>query len=430
MFRCLHLVVLFSWLGFSLNAAAEAPAVCFAPGTSPDYVEQMTRAAEAQGLSLGSNDTVSRFRLNSRWSSTATDGGGLVQGEPMTLTWSYIPDGLSIPGQIGEPTSNSNLFAWLNGIYGNFNTWHALFVQVFDRWSELTGINYVYQPSDDGAAMFNSAGALGVRGDVRVGAHLIDGNSNVLAYNFFPNTGDMVLDSADNFFNNTSNNSLGMRNVLAHEHGHGIGLNHVCPINQTKLMEPFVSSAFDGPQHDDILGSNRHYGDRLEENDASGAASVLGNIELAPANLSNLSIDDDGDFDFYSFTVGAGAAVDVSVTPLGLTYLEGQQNANGSCTAGTNFNSLSQNDLVLELRGTNGTSVLDTANASGAGGTESITGFTLPGAGTYFLRVSGPLANAQLYAIEASTNNLLFEDGFEAGNVALWDLCLGLGCPP
>ena len=69
----------------------------------------------------------------------------------------------------------------------------------------------------------------------------ITGNFGILAYNFFPNSGDMVIDVPDSFYNNTSNNSLGLRNTLAHEHGHGLGLSHVCPVNQTKLMEPFIS---------------------------------------------------------------------------------------------------------------------------------------------------------------------------------------------
>ena len=32
------------------------------------------------------------------------------------------------------------------------------------------------------------------------------------------------------------------------EHGHGIGQAHVCPIGSMKLMEPFVSTIFDGMQ--------------------------------------------------------------------------------------------------------------------------------------------------------------------------------------
>jgi hypothetical protein len=152
------------------------------------------------------------------------------------------------------------LQARLNAIYGSFNQWHAHFVSVFQRWSELTGITYVYEPNDDGAPFPTSTGVRGVRGDIRIGGHLIDGNSGILAYNFYPNTGDMVIDTADSFYNDTSNNSLRLRNVIAHEHGHGLGLAHTCPIHQTKLMEPYLTLNFDGPQFDDTLGAARLWG--------------------------------------------------------------------------------------------------------------------------------------------------------------------------
>ena len=160
--------------------------------------------------------TPEKHRLNSRWNVTATDGPGLVQGDPTTITWSYLPDGTNIPGFINEPASPSDLHAWLDGIYGNFATWHAHFESMFARWAELTRNTYVYEANDDGALFVDSLGELGVRGDVRIGGHFIDGNSGVLAYNFFPNNaGDMVLDSADAFFNNTGSNSLRLRNVLS-----------------------------------------------------------------------------------------------------------------------------------------------------------------------------------------------------------------------
>src|SRR5690606_8662652 len=143
----------------------------------------------------------------SRWTVTATNGYGLKQGDPTTLTWSIVPDGVAISGAIGEPSAPSNLRAFLNGIYGSEAAWLPIFQQVFDRWSEITGITYVYEPNDDRVALFGSPGVRGVRADLRIGGHRIDGNSNVLAYNYYPNNGDMVIDTADAFYTNTSNNS-------------------------------------------------------------------------------------------------------------------------------------------------------------------------------------------------------------------------------
>ncbi|HVR99741.1 MAG TPA: matrixin family metalloprotease, partial [Thermoanaerobaculia bacterium] len=356
-----------------------------------------------------------------RWSVTATNGAGLTQGDPTILTWSIVPDGTSIFGYSQEPTSPSNLRAFLNGIYGSQAVWQALFQQVFDRWSELTGITYVYEPNDDGAPWLQSSlapGVLGVRGDVRIGGHPIDGPSNVLAYNFFPNFGDMVIDTADTTYNNTSGNSLRLRNTVAHEHGHGMGLSHVCPVNQTKLMEPFLSLAFDGPRHDDILGAQRHYGDTFEHNDTSGTATGLGAFAPGGAlQIQNVSVDDDADTNFYSLSVAAHNTATVSVTPVGFTYNQGPQSGS-SCPAGTSFNSLTVHNLGIEILDTDGATLLASADLNPAGQGETLTGIPLPsGAGTYFVRVHGGATNsAQLYQLNLSVDGPVCGNGvLEAG---------------
>ena len=101
---------------------------------------------------------------------------------------------------------------------------------------------------------------LGQRGDIRIGGCVIDGNFGILGYNFFPSNGDMKLESMDAFFQLTPLNA-GFHNVFSHEHGHGAGLEHVCPVNASKLMEPFVTTSFIGLQHDDFRAAQRHYGD-------------------------------------------------------------------------------------------------------------------------------------------------------------------------
>ncbi|MEM8963765.1 MAG: matrixin family metalloprotease [Acidobacteriota bacterium] len=386
------------------------PMACFAPGSDPALVAQAHARFHEGHLEHSLDSAMSRFTFadNQRWSSTATDGGGLGQGDLTTITWSIVPDGTSIFGYNGEPTSPSNLNAWLNGIYGSQAVWLPIFQGIFDRWGELTGVDYVYEPNDDGSPWTSTniaAGQLGVRGDVRISAHFIDGNSNVLAYNFFPNFGDMVLDSGDNFYNNTSNNSLGLRNTLAHEHGHGLGLRHVCPVNQTKLMEPFISFAFDGPQFDDILATNRGYGDDLENNDTPGTASNLGSIGAGNSvAVDTISVDDNSDTDVFAFSVGGASTLDVTVTPIGSTYLSGPQNANGSCSPGTNYNALDNQNLRFDILDTNGSTVLASIDATGAGNAESTTGVALSGAGTYYVEVGGPNNEAQLYELLVGVN--------------------------
>jgi hypothetical protein len=373
-------------------------AACFAPGTPVEVVE-------AFDTLMFSDEN--RFQLNNRWSSTALSGGGLGQGDPTIITWSLVPDGTNV-NDAGFGGGPSDLFAWMNGIYGNVNNWLPLYQQVFDRWEELSGNTYVYEPNDDGANQSTGAnpGVPGVRGDVRIAAKRIDGGGGVLAYNFFPNNGDMVLDSDDSFYNNTGGNSLRLRNILAHEHGHGKGMSHVCPANQTKLMEPFISVAYDGPQLDDRLHAQRQYGDPNEPNDNSAAATDIG----TPAffTLSAVSIDDNSDSDWYAVTVIEPGELTVQVTPTGETYLDGPQNSNGSCSAGSNYDSLRIHDLAVDIVDTNGFSILASADSGGLGVAENLSA-VLEDAGTYFIQVTGDSTNSiQAYNLFANLEDLPF----------------------
>ncbi len=365
-----------------------------------------------------------QFGDSDRWSFSATDPPFLGQGDPMTLTWSFIPDGAAqgsgftcgVPGETAGAASN--LIGFLDGLHGDGpggsdltqRPWFPIFEQAFDNWGLLNGVDYVYEPADDGAfaGSWGETGVLGVRGDVRIGGHYIDGQSgaNVLGCNYFPNNGDMILDTSNSsFYDPAPPGNRGFRNVLEHEHGHGLGFSHVCPLVETKLMEPFVSLAFLGAQEDDILAANRGYGDRDEfpaENDTVGTATSLGAIAVEDSVVrQTLSIDDNGDQDFYSFAAPAGAKATITITPTGTTYLQGPQTA--QCDSGSSFNALTQSDLGVELRGLSGLDVLASSNIGGPGVPESIVEALLgEGAGTYFARIFGLHNAAQMYDLSVS----------------------------
>ncbi len=399
------------------------PAFCFAPGTPPGVVEEAyERAAESYESHSLAPEMSLKFQIYRRWSSTATDGSGLSEGDPMTLTWSVVPDGTSITSGYGEPAAPSSLRAFLTNIYGSEAAWLAVFQQVFDRWGQITGITYVYESSDDGATLSGLGGAIGVRGDIRIGGHAIDGNYGVLAYNYYPNNGDMVIDTPDSFYSNTSSNSLNLRNTVAHEHGHGLGLEHSCPLNRTKLMEPMLTTSFDGPQHDDILGTNRLYGDRFEDNDTSSTAAPLG--ALGSTTETNLSVDSNTDADLYSFIAGVGAALDVTITPIGNTYRSGLQNGDGSCSAGTDYDSLNIQDLEVRVLDVNGSTELAAADRNGVGQPEELDNIALSsGAGTYYVEITGDATDAaQLYQLSmtVSPSDQIFTDGVETGDTTCW----------
>lgn len=360
------------------------------------------------------------FSDSDRWYATATNGSGLNRGDPTTITWGFADDGSFISADY-SPAANSDLIAYLDTKFGSGpggpdltqRPWYPHFAAVFATWSTLTGITYVYEPNDDGVSLnsFSYPGVQGVRADVRIGGKYIDGDGvpgmgDILAYNYYPDLGDMVLDTGESsFFNNSSGNYLGLRNTLAHEHGHGLGFGHVCPINQTKLMEPYVSFSFDGAQEDDVLAGNRGYGDTLEppdENDSRGMADPL-SFAGDTASVSQVSIDGTSDVDYYSFAATAGAFVSATLTPTGHTYLSGPQNPNtGACSAGTSFNALAQSDLTLQVQSPTGTS-LGYANNTGLGGAETLTDVALPnGAGTYYVVVDGTQDKAQMYSLSVT----------------------------
>ncbi len=376
------------------------PQYCFAPGTPESYIQRVTAASLPAGASK-------HYRVDEppeHWEFTATDGDGIARGDAITLTWSIVPDGTMVPGLNRAPNSPSDLRARLNQLYGDEQTWLPLFQQVFDRWQELTGITYVYEPNDDGAAFSSFSvggdaqpGVLGTRGDVRIGGRALDGNSGTLAFNFGAPNGEMVIDTNDDAFEDMSNNSRLFRNTVSHEHGHGLGLNHTCPENETKIMEPTVPKVFDGPQHDDILGAQRQHGDPRENNDTFATATDLGALAEGTITANTvlggqfLSLDGSDDVDIFKFTVPASRKkAAVTLRPIGESYLEAAQNPDGSCPPGFMIDSRLNQNLGVEIVGFDAKTVLGSANVNPAGQNETLVDIALTGGtGPFFVRVFG-----------------------------------------
>ncbi|MEO1129319.1 MAG: matrixin family metalloprotease, partial [Planctomycetota bacterium] len=363
-----------------------------------------------------------RYQQTARWSTTSAGNTG-GQGDPIVLRYSYVPDGTFIPSGVGEPAGNSDLQAFLTGIYGNAATWQQIFDDIFDRWGSLCGITFIYEPNDDGVDMFSLGGQAGVRGDLRIGGKFIDGNSGTLAYNFFPNNGDMVIDTGDSFYFNTGNNSLALRNVLMHEHGHGMGQLHVCPLDLEKLMEPIFTSAFYGPQHDDIRNAHRHYGDPNEPDNnssqatdlgvfGSGSSATIGTVPVVPGRAtppdsSILSIDANGEQDWFQVTVNSPLNLTTTVRPLGRTYTDDAQACGGapaSCCSTAVTNSLTIANLAIQVYDQDGLSLLATAQSNGAGSNETLTDVFLAAPGDYFIRVyeTNNPSESQLYLLDVA----------------------------
>ena len=378
-----------------------------------------------------------------RWTNTIRDGGGLQQGDATTLTWGFIADGTETPetttNQMGQTVARrSDLIAFLDANVGDADInnstnvlsqkdWFGAFESYHERYAAISGLSYEYTANDDGVRLNGSSAGNGaldgsgniVRPDVRIGGTFVDGQDgrNTLAYNYFPNGGDMIIDTSNvDFYGNGANDELRLRNVLAHEHGHGIGQPHYQSGDFRGLMEPTIDLSFDGPQIVDILQTQRGYGDVLEKlggNDTAGAANVVNladftsvdemvavgldaaNLVVGAGDTDFFSIDGLTDTDFWEFTLDAAGTVNLLLEPLGLTLNVGPQGGSR-----TDVNLSERTDLRLALFGADGTTLLELSDGGFAGDSEEIT--RLLDAGTYFARVdAAPLAAdaAQFYGL-------------------------------
>lgn len=254
----------------------------------------------------------------------------------------------------------------------------------------------------------------------------------------------MTFNTNHSFYSTSGlpNNSRGLRNVIAHEHGHGLGMPHLESNNSAQLMEPSINLTFDGPQHHDILMAHRGYGDFHEKsfgqlgNDvfsratnlgviADGGSASVGNsartFAVAPTAIDFVSIDHSNDVDFWSFTVNSPGTINALLDPLGFTYNAGPQ-------GGTQIsvNTQTRSDLSLALFDINGTSLLSLANLGSFGASEFLS-FGLNTPGTYFLRVTG-VNNPDSWAVKTQFYGLTanFSAIPEPSALMVWTLVASL----
>lgn len=338
---------------------------CLAPGTPPEVAEELLRKLPT--WIEGEGD---RYIRQDRWSTTASGYSGIL-GDPITMTYSFVPDGV----WIAQEGQGSTLFLTMDAQFGNTEAWKQKFRDSFTRWGEFIGVTYIEEPTDDGAAFPNSPGVLGVRGDTRVAMANVDGTNNVLAYTWYPSSGgDMVFDSTE-YWANAASDYRFLRNVAMHEHGHCLGLAH-CTASNGQLMEAYYQGFFFGPQDDDIRGGMRNYGDFLEKNSVVAEATNWGVLPAGSFQQENISLTASSDNDYFLFTVSLPMLLDVTMTPIGETYL----------LEGVSISTNSIMDLGFELRAGDGTTVLATVNDGGLSIVETLIDYSLT-PGDYYLRV-------------------------------------------
>jgi hypothetical protein len=420
--------------------------VCFADGTDPRYV------AAVEALVKQRNDAIFGgidYYTTSRWAGSF--------GSPINLRWSFVPDGVSLPGGAGEATSNSTLFATFDSAFssqGGRATWTNRWVQAFARWAQLNGNTYTRitvggNDWDDGAA-WGTAGSSGVRGDVRIGSHPIDGVNGILAYNQFPPNGDQIVDANDavSFFAISANQNRALRNVIMHEHGHGLGLLHSCSNNSNILMYPSTSSSpsYDGPQQDDIRSVESLYGDAnglintvalakdlgsISPGGTIPASGVLGTTPApltgsADANSAVYSLDNSVQLDYFKITATTPLALNVTATPKGSTYQNASQANDGSCPTTGTTNALAAANLIITVYASDGTTQVATANTAAAGSPEVLSNAILSNAGVYYIKISdSSFSGTQLYTLNMSATATQTAPQFTTNPQAAAQYCTG-----
>ncbi len=376
--------------------ACSSPVACtlFAPGTPQDYVDQVTASLWP---------ALPRFDLHGN----AWFGGGTGTGG--TLRYSFPPDGINIPsGFTGDPSGPNEIHARLNSLFaaqGGAPFWKGLFRQVFDRFEDLTGVRYI-EVADDGASW--GADGSATRGDLRIAMRPIDGGLGVLAWNHFPPEGDMVLDRAENW-SSSVNNFRYLRNTIAHEHGHGLGLMHICPTNASKLMEPFLVTVFDGPQHDDIRGAQRMYGDTLEPNNGGAGFTNLGVLGFPTViDVNDLSLRDSADVDVFRLQFPANTRLTVRAVPVGMEYDQAPQPGGGPCSSGDPFDSLSLANLRFAVQNGAQSTILLVDDA-GIGQAEELVNMLFASGGIHHIRISTTTTgfSSQSYRLEIRIRDAL-----------------------
>jgi hypothetical protein len=379
--------------------------LCWSTDTDPEMADVFNAAL------YGPEGT--EYVLDAWWYRTATDGPGREKGQPVTLTWGLLPNGVLIP--FDDDSLPSAIVSRLDNAYGSGpggedltqRPWFPLVKQAMEEWSNVSGVNYVYEPNDDGAPFPGSEGVLGVRPDIRLGGRYIDGSGpgyNLYGVNNYPDGGDMILDTSNIILlSDPEYNSRRLRNLITHENGHGLGMGHAC--GDSTIMDHIIQFRIDGVQHDDIRGINEGYGDVYEfpgSNNTVNLAANLGSLaDRDTLRLHNLSIHEGPDRDFLAFTVPERTRITLNLAPVGRVSYEDIPTPDGSCYLGYLFNSKSQNNLGMFLLGTSGSNMLTGADANPSGFPESIDSFLLEeGAGTYFVKVFGDTNRIQLYDLD------------------------------
>lgn len=437
----------------ALLLGARASNLCYSPDLTPAEMERLVAATglvPVTQITQWQTGRMPRFDL----ASTVWTGEGLQgpkgQATRARLTYSFAPDNATWGTDTRFFLFPNALNATLASSFAFQDAGREWIRQGLAAWKRVAGIEYD-EVGDDGRAMDTVTTRRAGVGDVRIGGNsflqtnLGSDLAGVLAYNNFPSNGsDMVLDLGEFTASNMlrpDNNFRFLRNVVAHEHGHGLGFIHQVPCDSTKLMEPLVSVAYDVLQIDDRRGAGSSYGDRFSGNVSAATAADLGTFNGLQEARFEFDMSTNGvggpagsGADWYKFTLDATRTMAIGVFPRGGTYSTGEQMSTPTDACAGSSASLDASragDVDVQLLDSTGTTVL-ASSANGAGVDESLSR-TL-GPGTYYVRVYdfGPNAadKVQLYDLLLGYNLVVWNPYANAGinkRINVNELCRFMG---
>ena len=346
---------------------------------------------------------------------------------PAQLTYSFPDDGVQW-GLIcsGYQPGPNDLGSKLQTAYaGSLDRGREFIRSSIAAWRTVTSNTYT-EVADDNSPEDLSTTHVNTRGDIRIGGWGFAAVGGPLAYNAFPGNGtsscsggDMTINTnyfTSVYFDNTIGNFLYFRNTVAHEHGHGLGFIHSVPCNQTKLMEPTIHTGVTLLSPDEVRAAIRNYGDRYSGLNNHYAANAKDYGNLTSPTIRSVIERDLGvngtavvintappqflpEDDFFKFTIGSTQSVTISAAPTGYTvgagacagasndpdWCEGQQTT--SCSGNiAAIDAQKAGNLALELRASDGMTVVASSNSATLGVTETVTQPALA-AGTYYVRI-------------------------------------------
>lgn len=240
------------------------------------------------------------------------------------------------PGGAGNPVtitySLSNLLDDdLGGILSDDAVYDAV-EEALGMWAKYAPLNFV-EMEDSGPAVADDQYSALRNPQIRIGFHPIDNRNGVLAHAYYPDgsglAGDVHLDQSENWSTRPSFSNIDIIEVLTHELGHSLGLDH--ENRNPAIMNPFYSGRFEGPGTGDLL-----------QDDINGIRAIYG---TGVGSVSSLDRKPVTEGEAFSLDEDAPLQTDVSV-------LENDTDPEGADLTALLVTGPAHGDIVLAADGT------------------------------------------------------------------------------